>query len=532
VPAPLHAAREVSPVVWIAGAGAALFLVGTVFFFHWVVQQGWMGPEMRSLLGLLAGGALAIFAGRQVLGEARRLGVALLLAGLGTLQFSFRAGALSYHLFDPALGLAAVAVLTFLAGVLAARARSGGALTVALASGLAAPLAFSQGGHHEVALAAYLAVVQAAALAVPYAARLGARWRGARWTALLGTWLLLLPVCDQVPHTDAGILGLLLGLHLLLAGAWVWLPGLEERPSTPTLMWLVASILATLGGWMIWQRLNWSVELFAIPVLAAAAWNLALVMPLRQRMGSRQSDLGLLGLAAGHLALAVPVALAWRWVGPCWGAFALALAWAARRTGRAEAPGEEAAGLRWLAMGLALLATLRWLVHGLGGAFDPWGGGTPFLRVVFAEGALAAAAWALLVQVEDRLTRTLAFLALEGVANITAALEVARFVRHLQAADLRPGDSFSSMGPSIALTLVWALSGAWQWMKGLGRTGGAYRALRAAGYVWMGIAAAKLLVSAVASASTPLRALAFLGVGAIGMAAATLARRSHPGEDA
>lgn len=525
-PAPARPPREVSPIVWIAGIGSALFLAGTVFFFRWAVQQGWMGPELRFALGLLTGGVLTTFSARLVLGAGRRLGVALLLAGLGTLQFSFRAGALVYRFFDPALGLAAVAILTVLAGALATRSRSGGALTVALISGLAAPLAFSQGGHHEVALALYLAVLMSATLAVPYLAGTGGTWHGARWTAFLGTWLLLLPACGEVLRADAALLGLLLILHLALAGILAWLPGHPERPGTPAALWLTASILATAFGWMLWRRLGWTPELFAAPVLAAGAWNLALVKPVRRRLETRRADLALLALSAGHLALAVPVALAWRWSGTLWGAFALALAWAAHR-GEASDP-EGSPSLRWLALGMALLATLRWMVHGIDGAFDPWSGGTPFLRPAFAEGALAAAAWALLARGRDGLARLGAFLALEITANATLALEAARFVHWLQAPDPRQAAWTATRAASITLTLVWALSGAWQWMRGLGLEGGARRAILAAGYAWMGLAAAKLLLSDLATADTPLRALAFLGVGGIGMAAAILARRSHP----
>jgi uncharacterized membrane protein len=48
-----------------------------------------------------------------------------------------------------------------------------------------------------------------------------------------------------------------------------------------------------------------------------------------------------------------------------------------------------------------------------------------------------------------------------------------------------------------------------------------------AGYVWMGLASLKLIAADLANANTPLRALAFLGVGGIGMAAAILANRQH-----
>ncbi len=76
---------------------------------------------------------------------------------------------------------------------------------------------------------------------------------------------------------------------------------------------------------------------------------------------------------------------------------------------------------------------------------------------------------------------------------------------------------------------MWALSGAWQWMRGLGQQAEARRAFMIAGYAWMGLASLKLIASDLDRADTPLRALAFLGVGGIGMAAAILANRRKAG---
>jgi hypothetical protein len=521
---PVTPRKSISPVVWIAGIAASIFLIGAVFFFHWAIQQGWVGAELRFVLGLLAGGAISAFAAKLILGDSRHLGVALLLAGLGTLQFTIRAGAMEYHFYAASLGLAATALVTLVAGALAARGRSGSALTVALISGLAAPLVFSQGGHHEVALAIYLAVLMAATLAVPYLARTGGTWHGARWMALIGVWLLLLPTCGDVLKADASTLGLLLILHLLLAGLWAWLPGTEEILATPTVLWLVASILATTYGWLLWQRLGLAVEAFALPVLAVAALNLGLVQPLRRRMEGRRADWGLLALAAGHLALAVPVALAWRWVGPLWGAFALGLAWASLKA-EDSAFAEEATALRWLAAALALLTTLRWAAHGYDGLIFHTGPMVPFLSDAFAEGALASLAWFLLTRRRGALGLP-SFLALEVTANVTLAFEAARLVQWFQ------GSAQLSRAASIAMTLVWALSGAWQWMHGLGQQAEVRRAFMIAGYAWMGLASFKLIASDLDRADTPLRALAFLGVGSIGMAAAILANRKRTGDPA
>jgi hypothetical protein len=512
----------------IATIGAAIFLVGTIFFFRWAIEQGWIGREMRFALGLFAGGALTALATRNLLlrGE-RRLGVALLLAGLGTLQFTLRVGAVDYRFYAPMAGLVATAVITLFAGGLAARSRNGGALTVSLVCGVATPFVFSQGGHHEVALALYLGVLMAACLAVPYLAQEGARWHVTRWAATLGVWLSLLVACEAVTRADAAVLGALLIAHLILAGVFAWLPGLTAAPGTPTALWLVVSILATSYGHRVWSVMDLPPEGFAVPVLAAAGWNLMLRAPLRRRMGGPRADWLLAALAVGHITLAVPVALEWRWVGPLWGVFAVSLAWAAVAAERRPLV-TEVQTLRRLAAALALLTTIRVLLHGFDGEPLASSRFIPIVNSRFAEGALASIAWYLLALRRKGQLAVASFIGLEIVANLTVAAEAARIVDWL-----RPPLEFgagSSRAASVVMTLVWALSGAAQWMRGLPQRTSLERGLLAWGYVWMAISGLKLIGADLDQADTPLRALAFLGVGAIGMAAAVLASRRRASE--
>ena len=521
-PAPLPPTKPVNPIVWIAGAGSALFLIGAAFFLHWSIQRGWLGPELRFLLGLLGGGVVGTLAARTLLKGSPRLGTALLLAGLGTLIFTFRWGAFEYHFYPPTLGFAATVVCLLVAGGLGARARHGGPLASALGAGLLSPLIFSQGGHHEVALAVYLAVLMGGALAVPYLAGVGGRWFGTRWLAVTGTWMLLAAAVFNVQPFDASLLLLLLVLHLALSGLWIWLPRQPERPGAPTTLWAGAVLAFTgLAAYLWREELRWMPEAFALPVIALAALNLGLVRPARMRLDSRQADFGLLALAAGFLALAVPVALAWRWVGPLWAAFALALAWAAQRKAEEGVwEAHEVRALRRLAFALACAATLRWLVHG----FDVWDFGylpyarraalVPFFNSRFAEGALAACAWALLIR-SGGAFRVLGFLGLQIVGGLTLSLELAHTVVHL-GGSVRAG--------SIVLTLAWALFGALQWLRGLKAQEGAL-ALAAAGYTWLGLASLKLIFADLARADTPTKALAFLGVGAIFLTAALVGNK-------
>lgn len=516
--------KPVSPVVLVAGAGAIIFLLGALFFLHWSIQQGWIGPEIRFLMGLAGGAGLTLLAARFLLGDRPALGVAVLLAGVGTLMFTLRFGAFSYHFYPPALGFGGTFAAVLLSGALGARARRGGALFVALAAGLAAPLVFSEKPHREVELAVYLAVLQGGALLVPYLARLGARWGGCRWLLVLVTWLYLLGACLEVQPGKAEALALMLLLHLGISFLWIWLPAYrgDERPCTPTVLWILVSLGFTGLGAILWRhKLQLMPEAFAIPVLGMAGLNLALVAPLRRRMDGCGADLGLLALAFGHLALAVPIALAWRWVGPLWGCFALAMAWASLR--RQEM--EEGTSLVMLAWGLTLAASVRWLVSlGLGVYFVSQVR-VPFLNEVFACGALTAAAWALLSKVGGPL-RGLAFAGMQLVGGLTLSCEVSVLV-------LWWGGSPSMS--RVMVTLVWAFLGAAQWLRSLSAEKGRL-AFAVAGYSWLALASFKLMVVDLASADAPKRALAFLGVGVVFLGAALVGNRVRrslaPEEDA
>lgn len=523
-PSPTLPRKPVNPIVWVAAVGSFLFLIGAAYFLRWSIQQGWIGPELRFLLGLIAGGGLSLASAKLLLGRSPKLGAVLLLAGLGTLLFTFRWGAFEYHFYPAALGLVALFICTLLAGALSTRAKSGAALTVAMLAALLAPPMFSQGGHHEISLAIYLAVLMAAVLAVPYLGKIGARWGVPRVLGVVGTWILLAAAAFDVTSGDAGLLMVLLAAHLALAGLWIWLPGQgEPKPSIATPLWMLVSLAATSLAWVLWKELRWTPEGFALPVLGFAGLNLLLVKPLRTRMGNRSSDLGLVVLAAGHLALAVPVALAWHWVGPVWGLFALGLAWSVGEAEtRPEWDPQSVKTLTWMAFGMAAAASLRWLVHGI----DVWDFGyypgsrqaamLPFFNSRFAEGALAALAWGLLAR-RQSFTRVFGFLGLEFVGGLTLSLELAHLVRWFDG---------SSRAASVTVTLAWAVLGALQWLRGLSEPRKEIRrAIAIAGYGWLGLASLKLISLDLDHADVPTKALAFLGVGAVIIVAALVGNK-------
>lgn len=521
-PAP-RPSKPANPGLVIAVLGAGIFLIGAIFFLWWSIQQGWLGPAPRMALGILAGAAISAGAARMILKGTRKLGVCLLAAGLGTLMFSLYFAAASSHLIPPVLGFAGTAVAVIFAGGLAARAKSGGALSVGLLAGFIAPIAFSEGGHHEVALAVYLAVLMGAVLLVPYLSGTGARWMGTRILALLGTDALLCAACADVLKADAGLLLGLLALHALLAGVWLWLPKHPERPRGAIVLWMLEDAALSGLAFMAWKELGWMDEGFAAPLLLLGAANLALVKPLRARMGDRSTDLGLLALAATHLALALPVALAWSWAGVSWGLLALCFSVAASLAEDDADTGVKALHFQLLALGFAILASFRWLISNA----DTWSpacltaSGTPFLNAAFATGLLATLAWLMLARKGP--LRILGFLGAESLAHALIPLEIGyALTKH--------GAHWRQAG--LAFTFLWALSGAAHWLMSLKREGAEGRALAIAGYVWLAFAAMKLIFLDLSGAGMGWRALAFLLVGGIFLTVALLGNRLRPRSDA
>ena len=518
-------AKPANPGLVIAILGSAIFLLGAIFFLGWSIEQGWLGPAPRMGLGLVAGAAMAVGAARLILKGTRKLGVCVLAAGLGTLILSLYYGSASAHLISPTLGFAGTAAAVVFAGALAARAGSGGALSVALLAGFLAPIAFSEGGHHEVALAVYLAVLMGAALLLPYLSGTGARWIGSRLIALLGADALLCAACADVLKADAGTLLILLALHAALAGLWIWLPRHPERPCGALILWMLEDAALAGLAFMAWKQLGWMTEGFAAPLLFLGAANLAMVKPLRARMGDRSADLGLLALAAAHLALALPVALAWSWAGVSWGLLALCFSGAAALAEDDAETGVKALHFQLLALCFAILASFRWLVADLSLWDSPYplapSEGMAFFNAAFATGLLATLSWVLLAR--KGTLRILGFLGAEGMAHLVLPLEVA-YAFH------RGGAAWHQAG--LAFTFLWTLSGAGHWLLGLKREGAEGKALLAAGYTWLGLAAFKLIIVDLSDAGMGWRALAFLLVGAIFLAVALLGQRLRPRSDA
>jgi len=520
VPAPR---RERNPVVAVAAVGAGILLLGSIFLLRHAIQQGWVGPTARFLFGLALGAGLSAVAARKLLAGAPKLGTALLAAGLGTLEFTFYVGAFSYDFYPGSWGFGLVALGCVAAGALATRARAQGAFLVAYAAAFVAPFVFSSRSGNWTLLSLYELSLLAAAVLVAHVAPEARRWGWTRWAVNASQGLLQLGVAAGASVRFEPELFLLLGVALALAAIWIWRPAPDGPAKSPTSLWISFSLTALLAAWLHWDHLNWSEATFALPVLALAALQIAIAAPARRSWARPGGELGLLVVAGALALVAVPIALDWSWVGPLWGFLAVgARLGALRLDERGEAARPEAVALRWVGLGLAASATVRWLVIVATETDAHRALVIPILNQGFITAMLVAVALHM-VALSPTWERYAGFVGVEGVLNLAAAFEVARFLARFGA---------SNRAQLIAITIVWALSGAGQWLAGLRREEGELRrGLVAAGYLGLAAAAAKLVLVDLEGSSTALRAVAFLLSGGIFLGAALLAHRFGEGRE-
>jgi len=325
-----RAARPASPtaaasleerigVTWFTRIGAAVLILGALYFFKYAIDSQWIGPWGRVALGVLAGAAVIALAERQAGRASARYVQALLGVGLALLYVAAYATYGFYRLLPMGAAFAALVVVSVLGGALALRHRAEAVLVIALGGALATPLLLVTGEDQAAALFAYLALLAAAATLVS----LRERQRAAVWLAFTGVAALWLVWCeahfdvgapDLDPVTGAAIAAsggaylplparaLPLLFVVALAALWVWAARRAEAigwGALPPVALLVAAVLV--GQWQC------GILLAGRPALNAAAmvaWALVVTVAL-----DRAAVPGV-SLMAAVAALAVLVAAA------------------------------------------------------------------------------------------------------------------------------------------------------------------------------------------------------------------------------
>jgi hypothetical protein len=158
-PRPPQAPLEERIAFWFTRAGAAAFLLGIAYFFKYAVDNDWIGPTGRVLLGAFVGAA--ILAVSELLWQRALTTYTRVVEGVGlcVLMATTYSSFALYHLVSVPIAFLAVGVVALLGGALAAHHRSEPILLLSLLGALLAPVILSTGHDNPLGLFSYLLLV-------------------------------------------------------------------------------------------------------------------------------------------------------------------------------------------------------------------------------------------------------------------------------------------------------------------------------------------------------------------------------------
>lgn len=236
--------------------GVVTLVLGVAFFFKWAVDNDWIGPAGRVILGILAGLA-TVWAGDSLWRKGQRaFAQGITGTGIAVLYLAFYSGFGFYHLIPQALAFLLMCCVTGLAFALSLRYDSPVVTALGLLGGYLTPILLSSGEDHPWFLFSYVFLLDGVAMALAKKRT----WKSLELISVFatviiyGAWLNGLPSnTDRLPATVAlfAFLGLFsqicepavfLLIHCLSAIAIVHI-----GHDNPTLFFTLALLLAA-GG--------------------------------------------------------------------------------------------------------------------------------------------------------------------------------------------------------------------------------------------------------------------------------------------
>ena len=299
--------------------GIIAVLVGATYFLKWAIDNHWIGPLGRVLIGLLAGAGLIVWSERFRSKGFAAFSYTLKAIGSGVLYLSLWAAFQLYHLLPAGVALGAMVLVTAWNAWMAWAQDAELLAAYALVGGVLSPVLLSSGGNHEVFLFTYLAAIDLATVVL----------------VRLKPWpRLLLPAL-------AATVAYFIGWYVQF-----FVPTLVAAQAQLGVTLLFLAVFAALALYSVLQDSGHHALLpWAAVVLAAVYLGLTRVQKTPAAGAVH------LALAVVFLTVAIPLEATGRWITVGWLAEGTALLWASRRL----VTGESLRALLGLAVGALTL---------------------------------------------------------------------------------------------------------------------------------------------------------------------------------
>ena len=370
---------------WFNRIGIVAVLIGMAWFLKYAIDNQWIGPLGRILIGLVAGAGLIAWSEKFLTKGYTVFSYSLKAVGSGILYLSLWASFSVYHLLPAGVAFVAMVLVTAFNGFMAWRQDSELLALYAIAGGISTPVMLSTGENHELILFGYIMLLDLAVLALtilrPWSRLLFAAYVGT--VIMVAGWWFTFYSRDQFALT----LFFVTCFTVLFASA-PRLVRVHDRSIEDAEPWdalvlavqpVMNALLAFLAYLVLFDEFGMREAKPWIAVTFAAFYLLQLRLPARGvwKPASQLTASLHLATAVVFLTLAIPLKTHGRWLTMGWLAEGAALVWVARRV--------HMRLLAMLAGGCLLLGLAAiFAVNGAAGA-------TPVLNARFATYCFAIA---------------------------------------------------------------------------------------------------------------------------------------------
>ena len=319
---------------WLNRIGIAAVLIGVSYFLKFAFDNNWIGPAGRIAIGLLAGIAIVVWSERFRHRGYRVFSYSLKAVGIGVLYLSLYAAFQVYSLVPGGVAFIMMFAVTAATALMAWTQDAEILAAFALIGGFTTPLLLSTGQNREVALFAYVAILDLGALVLVTLKP----WRRLLVLSYAGTMLLYVGWYSS--FYDVTQVRMTVGFATLFFAIFAVAP-LLARPaqkgglsdSVPPLVAVVNAAGYFLQIYVMFEEIG--TKDTAWFALALAALYIFLSRQARGRAGSSEAaqtvDLLHLALAIGFITVAIPIRLDAHWITIGWFVEVAVLLWVADR---------------------------------------------------------------------------------------------------------------------------------------------------------------------------------------------------------
>jgi uncharacterized membrane protein len=320
---------------WLNRIGITALLIGISYFLKFAFDNNWIGPAGRVSIGLLAGIAMVIWSERFRSRGYKAFSYSLKAVGIGALYLSLWAAFQVYNLVPSGVAFVMMLAVTAATAAMALAQDAQILAAFALAGGFSTPLLLSTGQNREIALFAYVAILDIATLVLVTFKP----WRRLLVMSYAGT--LLLYVGWYSEFYDRSQLSLTLTFATLFFGVFAIAPLVTLQPkdehavfaSIPAVLAFVNAGVYFLQTYVMIEEVDKTYMAWFALALAAIYIFLSRLVHARNLTPGASEILYFLHLAVaiGFITVAIPIRLDAHWITIGWFVEAGVLLWVGNR---------------------------------------------------------------------------------------------------------------------------------------------------------------------------------------------------------